>query len=137
MMNIKKIFILLLFLVAIIGIVAPVNAVFDGSVGYTSTKVVNGKTSMSLFVASNVGTKELNTINKISVKVKGYKAVTFKKPAKGWDVHGTHFDKKFTLNEKQPKNVNKKDYSIKFYDKKNKLLKDKRGKVTSHAPHSH
>ncbi|MDR2966962.1 MAG: hypothetical protein LBU74_03315 [Methanobacteriaceae archaeon] len=29
-------------------------------------------------------TKELNTINKITIKVTGYKTITFKKPSKGW-----------------------------------------------------
>jgi len=148
-MNIKKIIVLLLFTIAIITIITPVNAKLDASVELGSTKTVNGKTELYITVDSDIGMKtknflsnnyiskrkaELNNVNKVVVSVKGYKPVTIKKPAKGWQINKKYysncFDMKFSIKGKS-ENIYNKNYSVKFYDKKNKIIRTKNGKVLS------
>ena len=142
-MNIKKILVLLLFLVAIIGILAPVNAKINVE-AYSPKKPTDGKSSINLYVISKVGKnnfdeshkaqvarkKELSKVNKMSIKVKGYKKVVFKKPSKGWKLEYKNFYifKSFSVKGK----ASGKNYLMKFYNKKGKLFRSVKGKVMAH-----
>jgi hypothetical protein len=140
-MTIKKILVLLIFAIAIVGIIAPVNAALNVDWFFTyEKKPINGKNGVDLMFSSNIGKntkdphakkyvdqrkRELNKVNKVVVTVRGHKTTTFKKPSKGWnDDYGVM--KSFSLKGSA---VYKKDYSVKLYDKNNKVLKSKRGKV--------
>jgi len=140
-MNIKKILVLLLFAIAIVGIISPVNAALkiDWFLTYEE-KPINGKNDVALSFSSDSGMnakdphvkkyvdqrkRELNKVNKVVVTVKGHKTTTFKKPSKGWNDDPCVM-KFFSLKGSA---VYKKDYSVKLYDKNNKLLKSKKGKV--------
>lgn len=149
-MNYKKILLVsisLLLLVTIVGAIAPVNAALNPHDLWTdSNKQINGKTNLNVAITSDIGIKtknpnsanyiskrktELNKVNKVVVTIKGYKPITFKKPAKGWDskkYHSQYFMKTFTVKG----NPNGKDYTIGIYDKKDKLIKNKKGHVHSH-----
>ncbi|MDR2967727.1 MAG: transglutaminase-like domain-containing protein [Methanobacteriaceae archaeon] len=144
-MNIKKMFLVSLVLIAMIWIITPVNGKLDSTLELESSKTFNGKTELNLQVYSNIGMKnknyysynyifkrktELNKINKVLVTIKGYKTITFKKPVKGWnsDFYGYSFDVSFLVKGKT-KNIANKDCSIELYDKKNKLIKNKKSKV--------
>jgi len=149
-MNIKKIVVLLLFLVAIIGIISPVNAALNGNVGgYPDAKAINGKVQLYTFVYSDIGKEsensdaskyvsarkvELNKVNKAVVTIKGYKPVTLTKPSKGWAINKKYgyaympFKVAGTV-----KSLAFKSYTLKLYDKSNKLIKDKsKGKGNIH-----
>jgi hypothetical protein len=132
-MNIKKILVLSIFAIAIIGIIAPINAALNGYVEMESTPYISGKLCLS--IDSNIGMKdknpytlkcvserqkEINTVKKVIITIKGYKPITIKKPTKGW-VNLKYFSVKG--------NTNNKDYSMKLYDKNNKLLKNIKGKL--------
>ena len=71
--------------------------------------------------------------NKITVSIKGYRTITFKKPVKGWKqqkvLDAVYFDKYFKIKGDPKKLNNKKDYTLKFYNKKGKLLKTKKDKL--------
>ena len=138
-MDIKKILVLLIFAIAIVGIVAPINAALECQVTTDDKKPNKGKNNVFVFVTSDIGLydddghtkkykskrkKELNNINKIVLSIKGHKTTTLKKPAKGWKVDYAceSFSKELSLKGSA---VYKKNYSIKFYDKNNKLLKTK------------
>jgi len=149
-MNIKKIIILLLFLIAIIGIIAPATAKLDSNLELESMKTVKGKTKLYITVNSNIGykknkeifytsnkynsnrKKELNSINKIGINIKGYKTVTLKKPKKGWksSKYNLFFDKTFTIKGNHQK-IDNAQYSIKLYNNKNKVIKNKKSTVSS------
>ena len=143
-MNIKKVLVLSLFAIVLIVILAPVNAKLDSNLETYSLKEFNGKTNLILQVYSDIGMKnkdyylskysskrktELNKVNKVNVKINGYKTVTFKKPIKGWksDYYAYSFDMSFLIKGKS-KNIANRDCSIEIYDK-NKLIKTKKGKV--------
>ena len=142
-MNIKKILVLLLFLIAIVGIITPVNATLKVDYLFTTEKKpINGENEMSLGFSTNIGMnakdpyakkyvaerkKELNSVNKVVITIKGHKTTIFKKLAKGWDNYdGPIVMKFFSLKGSA---VYKKDYSVKLYDKNNKIVKSKKGKV--------
>jgi len=146
MKNIKKVFVLFLFLVLIIGIIAPVNAKLTCEAG-TYTLVGNDvENKVYLNVWSDIGTKsanpglakyvskrkaELNKVNKIVLKISGYKTVTFKKPTKGWKNKDYNNIKSRIIKEfSVEKHLNGKNYSIKLYDKKGKVIKKGKGKLT-------
>jgi hypothetical protein len=97
-MNFKKILMLLLFIIAIIGITSPVEAKLDSNIEIESLKMINDKTKLILDVVSDIGVKnknpdsanliskrkaELNKVNKITVTIKGHNTISFKKPNKG------------------------------------------------------
>ena len=139
-MNFKKLLVLLLFAIAIIGIIAPVNANLEAFSGiYELNK---GKAKVYLYVNSNIGSNakdydsanyvskrkaELNNVNKVVVSIKGYTPKNFKKPSKGWKTgkYGDQFEKIFSVKG----NPLGKSYSIKLYNKNNKLLKQVNGKA--------
>ena len=131
-MNIKKILILLIFAIAIVGIITPVSAELYPNLIIDSLKEDNGKTKLYLYGHSDTK-KELNNVNKITVSIKGYQTITFKKPAKGWKQQkvpdGAYFEKYFKIKGNPKKLDNKKDYILKFYNKKGKLLKTEKGKL--------
>jgi len=148
-MSIKKVMLLLIFIIAIISVIAPVNAKLEPILELESMKTVNGKTKLYITVNSDVGNKntknfyssanyvskrkkELNNVNKITISIKGYKTVNIKRPVKGWktDKSGLFFDKTFLVKGKSTK-IDNKSYSIKIYNKKNKLIRNKKGKVLS------
>lgn len=138
-MNSKKIMVLLLFAIAIIGIITPVNAELSG---YVSKSIKYDKKPVNkLFVCiqSDIGIgnsnwkstnyvkqrkTELNKINKIVIKVKGYNSTTIKKPSTGWQTYqyADAFQKYFTV-KGATKSLLGKDYSIKLYNKNNKLIR--------------
>ena len=143
MMNIKKILILLIFTIAIIGIITPTEAKLDSNLELERSEIIKDN-KFILYINSDIGMKtknhdsdyyankrktELNNINKAVVTIKGYKTINYKKPAKGWklDKYAYYIEKSFEAK------VNVEDigddYSIKFYDNKNKLFKNKKGKV--------
>ena len=144
-MNFKKVLVLLLFAIAIIGIIAPAEAKLEIYSGvYEQYK---DKTKISLQVESDIGLNaknwdspihipkrkaELNKVNKAVVKIKGYKDVTFKKPSKGWEFekNAYSFVKIFSVKG----NPEGKSYSIKLYDKKGKVIKNKKGKIYGGKP---
>lgn len=148
-MNIKKILVLLIFAVAVASIIAPANAKINGDIVFDSNKDINGKSKLSIVIDSDIGLKdnfyerfsaknnasrikELNKVNKVVVKIKGYNPITFKKPKKNWTcLFNTYFAKEFELKGK-PKKIENKSYSIKLYDKNNKLLKSKTSKLHIH-----
>jgi len=144
-MKIMKIIMLLMFLIAIISILAPVNATLQCTLSADSEKTVNGRTPITLVVGSDIYDKtsdnqdktlpqrkaELNKAHRISLDIKGYKTISFKKPAKGWKYENGMYEgfvKSFSVKG----NAFNKDYTIKCYDKKGKLIKAKynKGKVT-------
>jgi len=148
-MNLKKILVLLSVSLVIICIISPANAKLDSTIEVESSKTINGKTKLILYVSSDIGVKkkntnsstysnsansiskrntELNSVNKIIVTVNGYKSVNFKKPAKGWNVDNLYFTKTFSIKGDQKK-ISDNECSIKLYNKKNKLLKNKKAKV--------
>ena len=143
-MDIKKIFLLLLFLILIIGIIAPVNAKLSYCETWADTgKVINGKTKMTWGVASDVGSNtryyylpkyvnkqkaEVNKVNKVTVKISGYKTLTFKKPAKGWKLSGITDSSLYKSYSLKGSPLNK-TFTMKCYDKKGKLIKQNKGKV--------
>jgi len=146
-MNIAKVLLLLFFLILIVGIIAPAQAKLDSSLELQSTNTVKGKTKLYFTVNSDQGIlkdgtfytkssynvkrkKELDSVNKIIISVKGQKNVTFKKPKKGWEKtkYNFYFDKTFSVKGKAQK-INNKQYSIKFYNEKNKVFKTKKGRV--------
>jgi len=149
-MNIKQILILLIFLIAIIGIIAPASAKLEPNLELESAKTVKSKTKLFITINSDIGNKnkktfysskeytskrknELNRVNKAVISIKGYKTITIKKPAKGWkkgDKNFLYFDKTFTVKGKADK-INNKGYTIKLYDMNNKLIKNKKGRVLS------
>ena len=135
-MNMKKILILLIFAIAIVGIIAPAEAKYTAGMNPISQKTSH------LHVDSDIGMKsknwnsakyvskrkaEVNKINKIVITIKGTKDKTIKKPAKGWKsktITGAGFYKALTIN-----NPDGKKYSIKFYNKKNKVIYTKKGEL--------
>ena len=143
-MNIKKILILLIFAIAIIGIITPTEAKIDSNLELEKSFMIKDN-KFILYVSSDIGMKsknhdsvyyankrktELNKINKAVVKIEGYeKNITFKKPSQGWklDKYAYSIEKTFPTNVDTDKVGF--DYSIKFYDKKNKLLKNKKGNI--------
>jgi hypothetical protein len=148
-MKVKTILVLLFFLVAIACLISPVNAKLDSSLEVDSSTTINGQTKLILYVDSDIGVKkkntnsstylnsvnyiskrkaELNNVNKIVVTVNGYKGQTFKKPAKGWNIENLYFTKTFSIKGDQKK-ISDNYCSIKLYNNKNKLLKNKKSKV--------
>ena len=132
-MKIKVIFILL-FIVAIIGIIAPVNAALQGNVEIVTPNPSDGTVSFS--IGSDIGmkdenpytakrisqrTKETNKVKKIVIQIRGFKPITFKRPQKGWSDGLTYFSVNGTAYNKA--------YSMKLYDKNNELLKNIKGYV--------
>ena len=142
-MNIKKIIVLLLFLVAIIGIIAPVNATLGGSIGYLP--YTNSKTTkIPMWISSDIDENkaedkqnsadsiskrkaEINKVNKVVFTVKGYKPVTINKPAKGWKTDKDGYSRNTFTIKGTSKTLDGKSYSVKLYDRKNKLLNNKHG----------
>jgi len=131
-MILKKILVLSLFLFTIMGIIAPVNATLNGYAEMEPTPVISKK--IGYLIESNIGMndtdpnspkhvsereKEINKVKKIVIKVKGYKPITIKKPKKGWSKNLKYFSVKG--------NANNKPYTMKLYDKNNKLLKNIKG----------
>jgi len=125
---------ILLFIVAIIAMIAPVNGALKGNVEIVTPDPYDGQVCFSL--DSDIGmkdenpytpkyisqrTKEFNKVKKIVVKIKGFKSKTFKKPKKGWPDDLTYFKVKGS--------AYKKAYSMKLYDKNNKLLKNIKGNI--------
>jgi len=134
MKNYKKILVLLLFAIAIIGILAPVNAKLDTSVETDTKKTVNGKSEVRLVVFSNINNvklnkAEFNKVNKIVLSIKGFKSKTFKKSAKGFYNDGSDGSYFYTTFAVKGKTFNK-DYSVKLYNKKGNLIKNIKGKVS-------
>jgi len=85
---------------------------------------------IELSVADKV--KLLNNVDKVDVRIEGYKPITFKKPDKGWKITNDRnpaFKKSFTVKGKPEDIAWEKNYSFEFYDRKNKLLGSKKGKV--------
>jgi hypothetical protein len=140
-MNIKKIVIILIFAIAIIGI-TPVYAALNGNV--TTLDQTNDSNLHVFVITSNIGMKtkdpwtykfaserkkEINTVNKAVISINGYKAITFKKPVKGWKTHKEldytdYTEKYFKL---KGKTLNK-NFSIKLYAN-GKLIKTSKGKI--------
>ena len=147
MMNIKKILVLLLFVITIVGITTPAEAKLDSSVETATLKPVNGKTEIYIHFWSNTGDynndsnyekyfikrkAELNKVNKVTFAIKGYKTITIKKPKKGWnreDISVAYDGTTYTVPHLVKGNPNGKIYSINFYDKKDKLIEPKIGYV--------
>jgi len=142
-MNIKKIIVLLLFTIAIVGIMAPVDAALKSEAGLMFYDKENKKNELFLEVVSDFGlnTKnpdkqkyfsqrkvELNKVNKIIFSIDGKKTKTYKKPAKGWPSMEASFGVGRLITIKG-NSINKKNYSIELYDKNNKLLQNKKGKL--------
>ena len=135
-MNIKKI--LVLFLVAIIGIIAPVNSALFGSL-YPLSETNSKNTKLTWNIWSNIGSyednwdsanyvskrkAEVNRVNKVVVSIKGQTAVTIKKPVKGWKTNKNgELTNTFTIKSNH-KTLNGKNYTFKMYDNKGKLLKN-------------
>lgn len=124
-MNIKKILVLLLFVIAIIGIITPVEAKLN-LYGRVTSKY-NGETKVHFYVDSNknsvsAGKAELSKVNKVAVTVKGYKTITFKKLPKSWK---DYYPMISPIGSKKFKGtfLSKKITSFKLYDKKGKLLR--------------
>ena len=141
-MNFKKILLLLVFLVAIACILTPVNAKLSPDVDIVSLKNADGNSQISLTVNSDIGMKskkwyssksvtkrkaELNNVKKVVIQIKGKKKLTFKKPSKGWKTY--KFDYSFNKLVSVKGKVEGKSYSVKLYDKKNKLIKSKTSKI--------
>ena len=141
--NVKKMLVLLLFTIAIVGIIAPVNAALKVDYLFTTEKKpINGKNEVCLSFSTTIGgnavdlyakkysadrKKEFDKVNKVVIIIKGHKTTTFKKPAKGWVNHeGPSVYKDFSLKGSA---VYKKDYSVNLYDKNNKIIQSKKGKV--------
>ena len=115
-MNTKKILILLIFAIAIVGIITPASAELYPNLIIDSLKADNGNTKLYLYGSSDTK-KELDNVNKITVSIKGYETITFKKHAKGWKqqkVPGAVYFEKYFKIEGNPKKLNNKDYC---YDK--------------------
>jgi len=144
-MNFKKILILSLFLIAIAGIIAPANAALKADVS-CSEKPFNGKTKVVFWVSSEIGnfgenedvpasyrTKmkaEFKKVDKVVLKINGFKAKTYKKPAKGWISKYKYSGESFFYTTfKTTAKMNKKSYSYKIYDNKGKLIKSGKGKI--------
>ena len=144
-MKIKKILVLLLFAIAIIGIIAPAEAKLEIYSGVHEQN--NAKTKIFLKVESDIGMNkynwdsanyvskrkaELNKVNKAVVTIKGYTPKNFKKPSKGWEFekNAYSFEKIFSVKG----NPEGKSYSIKLYDKNGKVIKNKKGKIYSGKP---
>lgn len=142
----KSIVIFLLFMVAIIGILAPVNAKLYGDMSIVHKEPSNGKIKLYFYVGSDVGDntknthsaknniarkKELNNVNKVVINIKGFKSVTVKKPAKGWRMGNEwnrFFERDYWIKGKF-KNLVNKNYSLKMYNNKGKLLKNSKGRL--------
>ena len=142
-MKIKKILVLLLFMVAIIGIIAPVEAKLSYCETWSHSKEIKGKTVMIWGVFSDIGDNaknwdspkyatqkraEVNKVNKVTVSIKGYQTKTYKKPAKGWKFSGitdSSIYKKFSVKG----NPTGKSFTMKCYNKKGKVIKQNKGKV--------
>ena len=148
-MNIKKILVLLLFLVAILGIITPVNAKLDYCETWSDSKVINGKTKMTWGLCSDIGDyvvdwdspkysiqerKEVNKVIKGTVKIDGYKTLTFKKPKKGWMFTGITESSLYKSFSVKGSPINK-SYTIKCYDKNGKIIKQSKGKVKYNPYH--
>ena len=142
-MNIKKVLVLLLFVVAIVGIIAPVSAKLDYCETWTYSKTINGKTKMMWGLCSDNGDhatdwespkystqnkKEINKVIKVTVKIKGYKTLTFKKPTKGWEFGGITGSSLYTTFFIKGNPTNK-PYTMKCYDKNGKVIKQHKDKV--------
>ena len=141
-MKIQKILMLLLFFSVLTCIIAPVNAKLNTDVEIVSLKNVKGNTELSLSVHSDIGMKskqwyaaqsvskrkkEINQVNKVIVSIKGNKKLTFIKPVKGWKMY--KFDDSFNTLFSVKGKVEKKDCSISLYDKKNKIILNKKTKI--------
>jgi len=121
--------VLLIFAIAIVGIIAPVEAkLYVHSGVYEQSK---GKTTVYLNVNSDgesvsKNNAELNKVNRAVVSIKGHNTVTIKKPVKGWNTgkHGSIF-KTFSVKG----NPLGKSYSVKLYNNKGKLIKQVNGKA--------
>jgi hypothetical protein len=142
-MNIKKIIVLLIFAIAIIGIIAPVEAKLSYCETWSYSKEIKGETVMMWGVCSDIGSMaknwdspkyaaqnraEVNKVNKVTVTIKGYKTKTFNKPLKGWKfsgITGSSLYKEFSVKG----NPNGKSFNMKCYDKKGKVIKQHIGKV--------
>ena len=137
-MNIKKIVVLLLLLVAIIGIITPASATLSSSLSPITEH--KGKTEISFITSSDIGSDkknwdsakyvskrkaELNKVNKIVVTINGYKPITYKKPVKGWKIAKEGYYRDIITIKGTEKTLTGKDYYVKLYDKNNKLIKDK------------
>jgi len=144
-MNIKKVGALSLFLIAIIGIIAPINAALEVN-HLLSTKTSDGKAKLTLSVSSDIGSEsknpyltkhifkkdaELNKVQKIHVKINGIKSITFKKPVKNWEIDAFYGIEKSFWVYGSPIGKN---FTVKFYDEKNKLIKNNKGKVVYDDP---
>ena len=92
-MNIKKILVLLLFVIAIIGIIAPANAIYISPLEPKIVDLFNDKYKLKLTISPNLDpttkeskkAKELNKINKVVVKIDGKTVKTIKKIKGGID----------------------------------------------------
>jgi hypothetical protein len=128
-MKIKTIIVLLCFTIAIIGIISPVNAKLDASISVHSHEPINGKTGLDFGVYSTIGKSEFSKINKIVLSIKGYKSKTYKKTAKGWSSKYDSGNSYIYIGTSVNGKALNKDYSVKLYDKKGKLIKNIKRKV--------
>ena len=138
----KKVLILLLFLVTIASIIAPINGTLTGYID--SEQQIKGRSTILIDVYSDIGfsnynpnapkyvkerKKEFSQVNTIVVNIKGYKAIILRKNTKAWNnanISNGVFTKSITI-KGSPIGKN---YSLRFYDKKNKLINYNKGRVT-------
>ena len=146
-MNIKKVVLVLILAIAILLMIAPANAKLEADLYLLTSMKDDKKVAVHLEVRSDIGLDkknnylvkycsarkaELNKVYKIDVKVRGFKTITLMKPANGWKVTDsqvalTHVVRKTCIDGISYKELKNKDYSVKLYDKNNKLLKSKKG----------
>jgi hypothetical protein len=113
-------------------VIVPEDPKLYSGVGIKSLKSDNGETKLELFIISSNTTnheKELNNVSNIVVEIEGYNSMTFKRPVEGWKLdenfeiyeYKATFSIYFTIKD-QPESLDNKRYSVKLYDKENKLL---------------
>jgi len=146
--NLKMITGLLLFVIAIACVIFPVNAALNPhNLWADSNQTSVGKTILNVGITSDIGMKdknvnsakfisqrkaELNKVRKVVVQIQGFQSRIFIKPNKGWasgKYYSQFFIKRFTVKG----DLNHKDYTIKIYNKNNKLIKTTQGQLHMHG----
>ena len=133
-MKIKKYILILCIILVFIGVSNTVNALKIEKLDDTSVVIHKNKSIITTHITTPYNPsktkmkKELNTINKIVVKINGKTANTIKK-GKGWEKYKSFNDEFYPeiidRTTRIKKNLKDKKLGIYLYDSKNKLLKSK------------
>lgn len=136
-MKIKKIIILMVLFIAIIGFTMSSATAFSiQKLDKNTVEQSKNKARLTIVIPSKAGSdstraKDLNQIKKIVIKINGKTIKTIKRPSLTWKKGNGYYPDAIIKSFKINTSVKGKKYSITTYNKNGKKLKTKSGKITS------